>query len=105
MPYYPPPAPDMTAASIAFRGQTPVPLATGYTQTYATTIKTLSAYTSNSQSVAMTGGLLDLLQAARLTDLNSVRVAYENLRVFAENLAQQHNQLIADLKALGLIGS
>ena len=40
---------------------------------------------------------------AKLSDLNALRVACENLRAFTEDLAQQHNSLIADLKALGLI--
>lgn len=66
--------------------------------------RTMGSYTSDPKGSAYTGGLLDLLQAARLSDLNSVRVALENLRVFSENVAQDHNQLIADLKLCGLIG-
>ncbi len=74
-----------------------------YVQLYTPTNKTLPAYTSDPKSSAYTGGLLDLLQAARLTDVNALRVAYENLRVMSEALAAQHNQLIGDLKAMGMI--
>tara|TARA_B100000519_G_scaffold202912_1_gene222938 strand:- start:6606 stop:8651 length:2046 start_codon:yes stop_codon:yes gene_type:complete len=81
-----------------------LPVAAGaYTQTYATADKTLSAYTPDNESVAYTGNPADLASAAKLVDQNALRVAYENLRVFTEDLAQQHNSLIADLKALGLI--
>lgn len=77
--------------------------ATGYTQGYTPTAKALAAYTPNVQSSAFTGGLLDLLQAARLTDLNTTRLALENLRAFTESLAKQHNALMAELTSFGLL--
>lgn len=85
---------------LSFFGVTPVVRPTAYTQTYATADKTLGAYTPNSQSVAFTGAADS---EAKLVDLNALRTAYENLRVFTEDLAQQHNSMLNDLRALGLI--
>lgn len=82
---------------------TPGAASTGYSWTYTPSTKGFPAYTATPVNSAYLGGLLDLLQAARLADLNSVRVALENLRVFTENLAQQHNAVSLDLKAAGLI--
>jgi hypothetical protein len=74
-----------------------------YTQTYSTADKTLSAYTPDNESGAYTG--IDNAQVgtvyATLTDLNALRVAYENLRVFSEDLAQFVNSLINDLRNRG----
>lgn len=97
------PVTDFSTA-VGFYGVGPVARPTGYVNTFSTANKTLAAYSANTQSGAYTGGLLDLLQAARLSDVNTLRVAYENLRVFAENAVTQHNQLVADLKSMGLIG-
>ena len=72
----------------------------GYVNTYSTADKTLGAYTADVENVAYTGAADS---EAKLADLNALRVAYENLRAFTEDLAQQHNALIADLKRLGLI--
>lgn len=83
----------------------PVNVSSGYTWGYNAESKALGPYTPNVQSVAYAGGLLDLLQAARLSDLNSARAAYENLRVFTENLAKQHNQLCRDLINAGIIAA
>lgn len=91
------------AGPVGFFGVTPVAQPTGYVWNYAVQDKTLNTYTPNSQASAYTGGLLDLLQAARLTDLNTLRVAVENQRAFTESLAKQHNQLCQDLRAYGLI--
>ena len=74
-----------------------------YTQIYSTAERTLSAYTPNLQNAAYTGTPVDAASTAKLGDLNSLRSAYENLRLFTEDLAQQHNSLIADLKAAGII--
>jgi hypothetical protein len=79
----------------------PIARPTGFTQTYATADKTLSAYTANVQSSAYTGAADG---EAKLADLNSLRGAYENLRAFAEDLAQLVNALIDDDQALGLRG-
>jgi hypothetical protein len=83
----------------------PGAVTSGYAWTYSSKAKTLPAYTSTPLNSAFTGGLLDLLQAARLSDLNTTRAAYENLRVFTESLANQHNQLCADLVAAGIIST
>ena len=84
----------------------PVAKAAAYTQTYSTADRTLSAYTADNESGAYTG--IDNAQAgsvyAQLTDLNALRTAYENLRAFVEDLAQQHNSLLDDMQALNLVG-
>jgi hypothetical protein len=89
---------------LAFYGATPIDRPAGYSWAYTDKAKSLPSYTANVQGSAYSGGLLDLLQAARLTDLNTLRVAVENQRVLTENLAKQYNQLCQDLIALGLIG-
>ena len=107
MPLSNPPAgsPAVPMGSLGLLAMTPASAPTGYSWTYTASTKGFPAYTPNTQSVAFVGGLLDLLQAARLSDLNALRVAVENLRVFAENLAQQHNAISLDLKAQGLINT
>lgn len=89
---------------LSFYGATPIVRPSAYTQTYATTDKTLAAYTANAQSSAYTGSPADAASTAKLADLNALRVAYENLRAFTEDLAQQHNSMLDDLQALGLLG-
>lgn len=101
MPLYNP-VPNM-AGPLGFFGATPITQPGVYSWGYATSNRALASYTTNSQSGAYLGGLLDLLQAARLSDLNTLRVAVENLRVFTESVAQQHNAMALDMKALGLI--
>jgi len=78
---------------------------TGYSWTYTGSAKALPAYTPDIENVAYTGSLLDLSQAGRLTDLNALRVAVENLRVFTENVAKQHNQVTQDLISYGIIST
>jgi len=77
-----------------------------YTQTYATAARTVNAYTTDAESGAYTG--IDNAQAgtpyAQLTDLNSLRTAYENLRASYDNLLQVTTALIDDLQSTGLIG-
>jgi len=89
---------------IGFFAVTPVARAAALTQAYATADRTLSAYTSDPESSAYTG--IDNAQAgtpyAQLTDLNALRTAYENLRAFAEDLAQFVNALVDDLQSYGL---
>lgn len=103
MPLYGPPSATLSGPTLGFFGAPPVPQPTGYTAGWVTSSRALASYAPDTQSSAFSGGLLDLLQAARLSDLNKVRVAYENLRVFTESAVQQHNQLVADLRSLGLI--
>lgn len=78
---------------------------TGFTQTYATADKTLAAYTPDAESGAFTSlgagvaTVLNNTNVAKLDDLNALRVAYENLRAFTEDLAQLVNSIIDDLEA------
>ena len=91
---------DHDGTTVGFYGVTPVTRPTAYTQTYSTADKTLAAYTPDVENAAYTGAADS---EAKLADLNALRVAYENLRAFTEDLAQQHNSLLDDLQALGLI--
>lgn len=103
----PPATPAEGAAPIGALGllaTTPSAMPTGYSWGFVQESKALPAYAANDQSTAYVGGLLDLLSAARLTDLNKLRAAVENLRTLTENTAKQHNQLCRDLIAAGLIG-
>lgn len=70
-----------------------------YTQTYATADRTLAAYTPDVENVAYTGATDG---EAKLADIEALRVAYENLRAFVEDLAGAVNSIIDDLQALGL---
>lgn len=91
--------------NIGFYGVTTVARPAAYTQTYSTADRTLAAYTADNESAAYTG--IDNAQVgtvyAQLTDLNALRVAYENLRAFVEDLAQHHNSVLDDLQAVGLL--
>lgn len=94
----------VNATGIGFFGVAPVARPAAYVQTYATADRTLGAYTADVESAAYTG--IDNLQAgdvyAQITGLNNLRVAYENLRLFVEDLAQHHNSVVDDLQANGL---
>jgi hypothetical protein len=76
-----------------------------YTQTYNTASRTVNAYTPDTESVAYTG--IDNLQVgtvyAQVSDLNTLRVAYENLRTSYDNLIQVVTALIDDGQLTGLI--
>lgn len=76
---------------------------TVFVQTYATADRTLSAYTPNAQSSAFTttGATTDIASKA---DLNTLRVAYENLRAFTEDLAKLVNSVIDNEQSLGIAG-
>lgn len=95
---------DGTQAKIAWFGQAAVARPAALTQTYSTADRTLSAYTPDSESGAYTG--IDNAQAgtpyAQLTDLNALRVAYENLRAFTEDGLQFLNALVDDMQAYAL---
>jgi len=86
---------------LGFFNVTPVIRPSAFTQTYATADKTFSAYTANDQSAAYTGSVVD--SEAKLTDINLLRVAYENLRAFTEDMAGVLNSAIDDLQAFGLL--
>lgn len=86
-------------STAGFFGVTPASRPSALVQTYSTADRTLGAYTANAQGTAYTGATDG---EAKLADLNALRVAYENLRAFVEDLAQHHNALVDDLQALGL---
>lgn len=94
-----------SAAMLGFLGAVAIARPAAYTQTYATATRTFSAYTSDPESGAYTG--IDNLQVgnvyATVADLNQLRVAYETLRVFAENVGQLVNSLIDDGQSYGLL--
>jgi hypothetical protein len=69
-----------------------------YVQTYSTADRTFSAYTSDPENAAYTGAADG---EAKLADLNSLRVAYENLRVFTEDLAALVNAMVDDMQSAG----
>lgn len=88
-----------SAAKLSFYGVSTVTRPTALTQTYSTASRTLPAYTTDTESVAYTGATDG---EAKLTDLNSLRVAYENLRTSHDALMQFVNALVDDLQLLGL---
>jgi len=90
---------DHDGSTVGFYGVTPASRPAALTQTYSTADRTLSAYTPDPESSAYTGAADS---EAKLADLNSLRVAYENLRAFTEDLAQLVNALIDDLQLNGL---
>lgn len=89
---------------IGFWNATPVVQPSAYTQTYSTASRTVNAYTTDAESSAYSG--IDNLQVgsvyAQVSDLNALRVAYENLRASYDNLIQVVNSLIDDHQATGL---
>ncbi len=103
MPLVNPNAATGNGTTLGFFTTTPVAKVTGFVNTYATADKTLGAYTANDQSAPFTGVPALLVNAAAVADLLTLQVAYENLRIFVEDLAQQYNSLIVALKAYGEI--
>lgn len=95
-----------TTQMLGFWNATPVARPGSYVQTYTTNTRNLGAYTAAPASTVYTG--LASGQAgtpyAQASDLNSLRAAYENLRIFSENTTQVLNALVNDLKAMGLLG-
>lgn len=94
---------DATNMRIGFRGVTPIVRPAAYTQTYSTAERTLGAYTADVESTAYTANPAALADALTKVDGNALRVAYENLRAFTEDLAQQHNAMLDDLQSYGLL--
>ncbi len=88
--------------NLGFYNAAAVTKPSAYTQTFSTAAKTVSAYTTDPESSAYTGSSVD--SEAKLVDLNSLRVAYENLRASHDNLLQVVTAIIDDLQALGLVG-
>lgn len=77
-----------------------------YALTYNTPAFTLNAYTPDTESSAYTG--IDNAQGgtpyAKLTDVNALRTAYENLRTSYDNLIGIVVAMNVDLKTLGFTG-
>ncbi len=78
-------------------------IGTGYGMVWTPEQRTTPSYTATPVPGPFSGGLLDLLQAAKLTDLNTLRTAVENNRVFGEDTRKQLNALIADLMSRGML--
>lgn len=91
---------DHDGTTVGFYGVNPQARPAAYTQNYATTSRTVNAYTPDVESTPYTGATDG---EAKLADLNALRVAYENLRAAVENLMQVHNQHIDDHQANGLL--
>lgn len=93
----------LKATKVGVFGVTPVVRQASITQTYSTADPTLSAYTANVQSSAFTGIATGVggTPYAQLTDLNLLRVAYENLRAFVEDAVQLQNTTINYMKSYG----
>lgn len=89
---------------IGLFGGTPATKPASYLQTYAVADRTFSAYTANVQSSAYGGiatGAGGLVYAG-VSDVNTLRLAYENLRAFSEDMAGIVNSLVDDHQALGM---
>jgi hypothetical protein len=97
-----------TAATqkLGFWGATPATRPGPYTQAYAASTRALSAYTPIVETTAFAGiaGGQPGSPYAQAADLNNLRLAYENLRQFTENLSGVLNALVDDLQAIGLVG-
>lgn len=95
-----------TAQKLGFWNATPIARPGPYAQGYAASSRSLAVYSpaiSSTSFAGLTSGQTGALYA-QVTDLNSLRASYENLRAFAENSTQLLNALINDLKAMGLLG-
>lgn len=95
-----------TTQKIGFWNAAPVVRPSAYTQTYSTADKTLGAYTADDESAAYTG--IDNAQAgtvyATVANLNALRTAYENLRLFCEDAVKMLNSVVDDGQAIGIWG-
>lgn len=90
---------------IGLYGATPVGRSAAYSTGYATTTRSFPSYTAATAGAPYSGiaGGGGGSPYASVTDLNTLRAAYENLRTFAEAAAQRQNALVADLKAFGVL--
>jgi hypothetical protein len=89
------------ASKLGFFGATPVARPGTYNLT-GSADRTLGAYASDPENAAYVGAAGD--GEAKLTDLNALRTAYENLRVYVEDLAGVVIATATDAKTLGLVG-
>ena len=95
--------PLATMDDVALKLTAPVTPA-AFTQTYSTSDHTVNAYTPDDESAAYVSTPATLADAATLADLNTLRVAYENLRAMNENLLKVINGLLDDLQTAGVVG-
>jgi len=95
----------VAADTLAFFGAAGAVKPAALTQTYATAERTLAAYTPDIENAAYVGLATGAggFPYANVTDLNALRVAYENLRTFCEDLAQFHNSHVDDHQSMGLV--
>lgn len=94
-----------SSGPLSFFGKAPTVTQPGpYTTVFAASDRAMGGYTAMARPTTYPVGVLNLLAAAQGADLNDLRAAVENLRVFTESVAKQHVALITDLKSLGLIG-
>lgn len=89
------------ASKLGFFGATPIARPGTYTLGGYTPDRALAVYASDPESVAYTGAADG---EAKLADLNTLRIAYENLRVFVEDLAGVVVGTATDLKTIGMFG-
>mgnify|MGYP001557764864 CR=1 FL=1 len=85
---------------LGFRGVTPIPVPTAYTQTYATATRTHSNITA-STVVTTAAGLA--IYGFTEAQANAVVAAVNALRVDVLNVKQVLNSLLDDLQNLGII--
>lgn len=91
------------ASKIGFFGATPVGKQGTYNLT-GSADRTLGAYASDPESSTYTANPAALTDALTKVDGNALRVAYENLRVYVEDLAGVVIGTASDAKTLGLFG-
>lgn len=91
---------------LGFWNALPVARPGPYKANYTTASRNLMAYNSATTPTPFAGIATDQpgVPYAQAADLNSLRLAYENLRSFSENTTQLVNALINDLKSMGLLG-
>jgi hypothetical protein len=91
---------------LGFWNAPPVARPAPFTQGYTVSTRTLASYTAIVEAATFSG--IATGQAgqpyAQAADLNNLRVGYENLRQFTENVAQVLNALINDHRSTGLTG-
>jgi hypothetical protein len=95
-----------TSQKLGFWDAAPVIRPGPYSQAYTASSRSLAGYTPTPSTGSFPGLSSGLVGSpyAQVADLNSLRTAYENLRIFSENSTQLLNALINDLKAMGLLG-
>jgi len=95
-----------TTQKLGFWNATPIVRPAAYSQGYTTATRSVAGYTTAAVGSNFTG--ITNAQAgspyATVSDLNSLRASYENLRLSHDNLLQVVTALIDDHQALGFCG-